>query len=169
MSGRKKQPVVSHRYYWCHKCGVPLISEKCGTCGGSLQDGRVIKLENPGFDTRPALKGTKILLKRLFRENFGEDSILEGIILLTKTGGMDRDEEIIIDGRRAARLSYDIEREKYILELKGAGASMLINLGENEENDLIKKRTVRIRKGFRGHIKGKVVPREFVEFGREEP
>lgn len=134
-----------------------------------MQDGRVIKLGNPGFDTRPALKGTKILLKRLFRENFGEDSILEGIILLTKTGGTDRDEEIIIDGRRAARLSYDIEREKYILELKGAGASMLINLGENEENALIKKRTVRIRKEFRGHIKGKVVPREFVEFGREEP
>ncbi len=169
MSGRKKQPVVSHRYFWCSECGVPIISENCGMCGGNPKNGRVKKLINPGFDTRPALNGTKILLKRLFRENFGSDSILEGIVLLTKTGGRDRDEEIIIDGRRAAHLFYDIEKREYRLELRGAGASMLINHSGNKENHLLEKRTVRIRKGFRGHIKGKVVPYEFIEFGGEEP
>ncbi len=163
MPEKRRRPSDQHAYYWCSNCGVPLISETCGLCHGTPSDGRVHRLEIRGFDTRPALKGTRELIRELFEKNFGESRLTEGIILLVKTGGTDRDEEIIIDGKRAARLIYDIEKKAYVLELRAAGASMLHTLS-TEGNRQLRRRTVRIKKSFRGHVKGKVVPPDFIEF-----
>ena len=169
MSGKKRQPIRSHHYYWCSNCGVPLLGERCAICKRDVNDRAVRRINSTGFDTRPALRGTKDLLKTLFLDEFGDAGILEGIVLLTKTGGIDRDEEIIIDGERAARLYYDIENKRYGLELKAVGASMLFHHRSSRNKEIIERRTVRIRKDFRGHVKGKRIPKEFLVLGPKPP
>jgi len=129
---------------------VPLIGRMCGRCG---RDSRPVELSPPG-DVRLALEGTKRRLRYLFLRQFGAQQLIPDIVILNKSSGEDRADEIIIDGRRVALLTYDLERKDYSLTLRIDGARML---SRNRPKKLI------TLKKAEGHMKGKYIPPEAIE------
>jgi phosphoadenosine phosphosulfate reductase len=122
----------------------------CGRCG---QNGFEIELTPPG-DVRLALEGTRKRLRYLFLRQFGAQQIVPDVVVLNKSSGDDRAEEVIIDGRRAALLTFDLEKQDHTLTLRIDGARMLA-FGNH-------KKLVRLRKA-EGHMKGNYLPRETIE------
>ena len=136
--------------FWCDKCNVPLVGGTCGKCG---ERGWQIDLSPPG-DIRIALDGTKRRLRYLFLKHFGVQQLVPDIFVLNKSAGEDRADEIIIDGRRVALLSYDLEKKDYTLTLRIDGARLLVPMSP--------KRMVKLRKAD-GHMKGKYLPPDAIE------
>ena len=136
--------------YWCDRCNVPLIGRSCGRCG---HDGRPVELSPPG-DVRLALEGTKRRLRYLFLREFGAQQLIPDIVVLNKTSGEDRADEIIIDGRRIALLTYDLEKRDFVLTLRIDGARMLSKTHT--------KKLITLKKA-EGHMKGKYLPPEAIE------
>jgi len=133
------------RLHWCDRCNVPLIGKSCGKCGGT---GRRVALSPPG-DVRLALEGSKRRLRYLFLRQFGVQQLVPEVVLLNKTSGEDRADEVIIDGLRIAMLTYDLAMKDYWLTLRLDGARMLAGLNS--------KKVVALNKAD-GHMKGKYVP-----------
>ncbi len=136
--------------HWCDTCNVPLIGRACGRCGN---EGREVPLSPPG-DVRLALDGTRKRLRYLFLKEFGVRQLINDVVLLNKTSGDDRAEEVIVDGRRIALLRYDLESREHELVLRLDGARMLAALDS--------KKQVSLRKA-EGHMKGKHLPPETIE------
>ncbi|OGS42842.1 MAG: hypothetical protein A3K67_03510 [Euryarchaeota archaeon RBG_16_62_10] len=136
--------------FWCDPCNVPLIGSTCGRCG---RPGRGVDLSPPG-DVRLALEGTKRRLRYLFLRQFGVQQLVPDVLVLNKTSGEDRADEVIIDGRRAALLTYDLEKRDYSLTLRLDGARMLARMRP--------KKLITLRKA-EGHMKGKHLPPEAIE------
>ena len=129
---------------------MPLLGRSCGRCG---QNGYEIDLTPPG-DVRLALEGTKKRLRYLFLRQFGAQQIVPDVVVLNKSSGDDRAEEVIIDGRRVALLTYDLEKLEHALTLRIDGARMLAYGNP--------KKLVRLGKA-EGHIKGNYLPKETIE------
>ena len=72
----------------------------------------------PPGEVRIALEGSKRRLRFLFLRQFGVQQLIPEVVLLNKTSGEDRAEEVIIDGRRIANLWYDLEARDYKLTLR---------------------------------------------------
>jgi len=131
--------------FWCESCNLPLISDKCSTCGLS---GRKIDLAPPG-DVRFCSERAREQLTHLFVEKYGRADFIEGkIILLNKIAGLDRRDQVILDGRHIATLWFDVAAGSFNLDLEPSGAALLAS---------------RAKKGLvvcddailKGHIKGK--------------
>lgn len=131
--------------YWCDECNLPLIGPTCGRCGSR---GREVQLSPPG-DVRLALDGTKRRLRYLFLKEYGVQQLVPDVVVLNKTSGEDRADEVIIDGRRVALLRYNLERKRHELVLRLDGARMLAAMDS--------RKTVAISKAG-GHMKGKYLP-----------
>ena len=136
--------------YWCDRCNVPLIGRTCGRCS---QNGREVELAPPG-DVRLALEGSKRRLRYLFLRQFGVQQLVPDICVLNKTSGEDRSDEIIIEGRRVALLSYDLEKRDYWLTLRIDGARMMVRANP--------KKLIVLSKA-EGHLKGKYLPPDAIE------
>lgn len=141
---------VQTQLFWCETCNVPVIGMSCGKCGGSC---RGVELLPPG-EVRIALEGTKRRLRYLFLRQFGVQQLVPEVVLLNKTSGEDRAEEVIIDGRRVAKLSYELDSRDYKLTLRLDGARMLAARDS--------KKTVVLSKAD-GHMKGKHVPPDSIQ------
>jgi phosphoadenosine phosphosulfate reductase len=135
--------------YWCDGCNVPLLGKTCGRCG---QNGHAIELSPPG-DVRLALEGTKRRLRYLFLKQFGVQQLIPDVVVLNKTSGEDRADEVIINGRKIALLTYDLEKQDYSLTLRIDGARMLARMSP--------KRLITLKKAD-GHMKGNYLPRETI-------
>ena len=109
-----------------------------------------MELSPPG-DVRPAMREGLSLVQSLARSHFQkpEGFRLPDMVLLNHIAGLDRTDQVIIDGRLFGTLSFDPVSREHSLLLTGAGASMLLNAGA---------RHLRLRGGGRGHVKGKTVP-----------
>lgn len=129
---------------------MPLMGNTCGRCG---RRGRRVELAPPG-DVRLALEGTKRRLRYLFLKQFGVQQLVPDILVLNKSSGEDRSDEIIIDGRRVALLTYDLEMQDYALTLRIDGARMLSRLHA--------KKLITLKKA-EGHMKGKHLPPGAIE------
>lgn len=110
---------------WCRNCNVPVLeAETCGRCGGNTEQ---VDLTPPG-DVRPAFAGNLHLLRDIVDRQFGESSgtvlFPEGkIVLMNKIPALDRMDEVIVDGKVAGTLRYDIGRGwKFLLRMSGARA-----------------------------------------------
>ena len=112
-----------------------------------------MELSPPG-DVRLALEGTKRRLRYLFLREFGAQQLIPEIVVLNKSSGEDRADEIIIDGRRIALLTYDLEKRDYALTLRIDGARML-----SKDHP---KKFVTLKKA-EGHMKGKYLPPTAIE------
>jgi 3'-phosphoadenosine 5'-phosphosulfate sulfotransferase (PAPS reductase)/FAD synthetase/predicted RNA-binding protein with PUA domain len=99
-------PVKSH-LYWCMECNVPLLGRTCG-CGCK---GRDIELIKP-YDVRPALKADMDLLRDLLARRFGCADIPD-VVLFNKTGGLDRNDQVIANGERFGWLTFDPCAKEY--------------------------------------------------------
>jgi cysteine desulfurase / selenocysteine lyase len=96
-----REPPVKKILYWCETCNVPLIARSCA-CG---KEGRKIELLQP-YDVRPALAADAALIKKLVHERFGIVPLAK-ILLLNKTGGVDRADLVIMHGERFGWLTFD--------------------------------------------------------------
>jgi len=80
----------------------------------------------------------------------GNSTLLSGIVLFNRISGLDRTEQLFIDGRNVGTLAFDPLYRKYSFVPNAAGASMFLAAG------------ARLLEFFgpppRGHIKGKMVP-----------
>lgn len=135
--------------FWCDNCNVPLIGRSCGRCG---HGGRIVELSPPG-EVRLALEGTKRRLRYLFLRQFGAQQIIPDIVILNKSSGEDRADEVVVDGRRIALLTYDLEKRDYSLTLRIDGARMLAHAGNKKHITLNKAE---------GHMKGNYLPKETI-------
>ncbi len=145
----KRFPRHERVLYWCDSCNVPLLGKSCGRC---MKNGRAVEL-SPQGDVRLALEGTKKRLRYLFLRQFGVQQLVPDIVVLNKTSGEDRAEEVIIDGRKVALLTYDLEKMDHSLTLRMDGARMLAHMHT--------KKLVRLNKAG-GHMKGNYLPRESI-------
>jgi len=107
-----------------------------------------MELSPPG-DVRLALEGTKRRLRYLFLREFGVQQLIPEIVILNKSSGEDRADEVIIDGRRIALLTYDLEKKDHSLTLRIDGARMLSRAHP--------KKLITLHKA-EGHMKGKYLP-----------
>jgi len=134
--------------FWCEVCNLPLISEKCTTCNSP---GRRIDLAPPG-DIRLCSSGARDLLRRLFTESYGcADFLDDRIILLNKIAGLDRRDQVIIEGQHIATLWFDVSAGLHKLDLEPMGAALLSSRATRGLfvcSDSI----------LHGHIKGKWLP-----------
>ncbi|MHA1765395.1 MAG: phosphoadenosine phosphosulfate reductase domain-containing protein [Promethearchaeota archaeon] len=96
--------------YWCDTCNVPLLDNNpCDICNNK---GHKIPISPPG-DIRPAFAGDfKILwesINKQYGKNIGELLFpTSKIILLNRIGGLDRTEEVIVDGFIIGILQFNI-------------------------------------------------------------
>ena len=139
----------AHVLFWCDSCNVPLIGKSCGRCG---TNGRQVELSPPG-EVRLALEGTKKRLRYLFLRQFGVQQLIPDVVVLNKSSGEDRAEEIIVDGRRVALLTYDLEKKDYTLTLRVDGARMLARMRP--------KKLITINKTS-GHMKSNYLPKDTI-------
>lgn len=100
-------PPVKSVLYWCSECNIPLLGRTCG-CG---REGRRIALNRP-YDVRPALKTDMDLMRDLLARRFGCREI-PTVILLNKTGGLDRNDQVIANGERFGWLTFDPSSKEY--------------------------------------------------------
>lgn len=105
------EPPVKKILYWCDRCNVPLIGRTC-SCKG---EGRAIELLQP-YDVRPALAADMALIIRLVRERFGNIPV-PSVLLLNKTGGVDRADLVIAHGYRFGWLTFDPVERKFSFDL----------------------------------------------------
>src|SRR5512135_1257950 len=106
-----REPPVKKILYWCEDCNVPLIAKSCA-CG---REGKKIELLQP-FDVRPALAADTALIKKLVAERFGTIPLAK-ILLLNKTGGVDRADLVIMYGERFGWLTFDPVSRKFSLDI----------------------------------------------------
>jgi len=132
-------------FLWCDHCHTLLLGTKCSRCGSS---GRQFQVSKPG-DIRPALSGSKARLADLVERHFRCGDQLDGVqVFLNKIAGEDRTDEVVVDGEVVAMLRFDMRRQQLVLDLKEAGAMLLVKHA--------KKGVVRL-KPQGGHLKGKNV------------
>ncbi|HSN24056.1 MAG TPA: hypothetical protein VLS45_07805 [Methylomicrobium sp.] len=113
--------------FWCDNCSLPLLSGKCFTCNSP---GRKIDLAPPG-DVRLCSRAARELLEKLFIQDYGCANFLEGrIILLNKIAGLDRHDQVILEGRHIATLWFDVASGCHRLDLEPFGAALLSQRAE---------------------------------------
>lgn len=88
---------------WCSECNVPVLHEICGTCHE-----RTVRVPvTPPGDMRPAFEHDIKVINRAVKEGFGTDLVNDDrIVLLNGVPGIDRFEEIIMDGIIVGALKY---------------------------------------------------------------
>jgi cysteine desulfurase / selenocysteine lyase len=115
-----REPPVKKILYWCDHCNVPLIGKSCA-CGA---EGRKISLLQP-YDVRPALAKDAELIRKLMHERFGILQLAK-ILLLNKTGGIDRADLVIMHGERFGWLTFDPVTRKFSLDIAPEALPFLI-------------------------------------------
>jgi phosphoadenosine phosphosulfate reductase len=131
--------------FWCNNCNVPLLSGSCSLCGGY---GRPVRLSPPA-DVRLCSQAGRDLLEDLFEENYGNADLIDRrVVLLNKIAGIDRRDQVIVDGHHIASISFDIITDTYKIDLEIAGAILLAE--KARKNIVICNEALQ-----KGHIKGK--------------
>lgn len=105
--------------YYCKECNLPLLKKKC-SCGNEAIK---VKLTPPG-DVRPAFEFDRKLISGIIKKQFGS-SYMPDVVLLNNAPGIDRNDEVIIDGKIAGNFFYDIWERKFKFQPRPWYASML--------------------------------------------
>jgi len=104
---------------WCMSCNLPVLGVRCGKCGG-----KTVKVDiSPPGDARPAFEGDVELINKTVEDQFGTRLLPEDkVVVLNKASGMDRFDEVIMDGRILGVLEYDVKKQGYsfLPRLEGA-------------------------------------------------
>jgi len=145
-----REPIFRQSIHWCPECNVPLIASTCG-CGTK---GVELPLLKP-YDVRPALSYDRTLLLDLLNERFGINHLPE-IILFNKTGGLDRNDLIIINGQRFGWLAFDPFSRNYSIEITSEGLAMVLEQVQHGIVDI----TEEVKSGGKRRIGGKKIPFE---------
>jgi len=107
---------IMKRLYWCPRCNIPLLQDKCSRCVKNKSVTLKVKITPPG-DIRPALGRDYFKILDLLKEFLGEkwNNVIpvRNIILLNKIQHIDLADEIIIDGQVIGSRYYDIHSNKW--------------------------------------------------------
>ncbi|MGC9060438.1 MAG: phosphoadenosine phosphosulfate reductase family protein [Thermoplasmata archaeon] len=115
--------------FWCSRCNVPILSEKCGICGSN---GNKIMLHH-GREIRPGFEYTLNKINQILEKKYGVKEALNGkLVLLHKVAGIDRTEEIIVDGKIFGTFSYIPEEREFQIFLRSYGAAYLRGKGAHK-------------------------------------
>nr|QEE14775.1 Ferredoxin [Candidatus Prometheoarchaeum syntrophicum] len=96
--------------FWCDDCNVPLLDDNhCDIC---KKKGHKLPVSPPG-DIRPAFADDYITLWKCVDKQYGEgvgETLLptSKIVLISRIGGLDRTEEVIVDGKILGILQFNI-------------------------------------------------------------
>ena len=142
-----RDPVFRQSIHWCPDCNVPLIARTCG-CGTR---GEELPLLKP-YDVRPAPSHDRSLILDLLKRRFGIEH-LPDIILFNKTGGLDRNDLIIINGRRFGWLTFDPCTREYSVEITPEGLGMVLDQVRDGVVDIADE----VKKGGKRRIGGKKI------------
>ena len=118
------------RVYWCPRCNVPVLDEKCGKCGGFTV---VVKVTPPG-DVRPAFPKDVEDLRKTLYDYFLDWEVVdyfvpEGkFVLLNKIEYPDAADEVIVDGQVLGHRFYDVERRKWRFKPMYNGVAGILKL-----------------------------------------
>ncbi|MCD4704389.1 MAG: phosphoadenosine phosphosulfate reductase family protein [Methanosarcinaceae archaeon] len=140
---------VEEHIFWCDRCNVALIGNKCGICG---QDGSRLDLSAPG-DVRFCSPYERGVLAQQLLSAYNCDPIGERIVLLNKIPGDDRTDEVIVDGLVFGVLYFDLRSMDFRFKPSADGAAILV-----PQTD---RRTVVLEK-TRSHLSGKKVRCEHI-------
>jgi len=105
-------------------------------------------------DVRPALAADMFLIRRLLAERFG-DVPLPRVVLLNKTGGVDRADLVIVHGDRFGWLSFDPITRRFSLDIAPEALPYILPHATRGIVDLEAEPAVRSHKG---RIGGKRFP-----------
>jgi cysteine desulfurase/selenocysteine lyase len=144
-----REPPVKKILYWCENCNVPLIAKSCA-CG---KEGKKIELLQP-YDVRPALAADAALIKKLVRERFGTVPLAK-ILLLNKTGGVDRADLVIMHGERFGWLTFDPVSRKFSFDVAPEALQYILSFVKQGIVDLDLQTDARKEQG---RIGGKRIP-----------
>jgi cysteine desulfurase/selenocysteine lyase len=144
-----REPPVKKILYWCEYCNVPLIAKTCA-CG---KEGKKIELLQP-YDVRPALLADAARIRELVHERFGAVPLAK-ILLLNKTGGVDRADLVIMHGERFGWLTFDPVTRKFIFDLAPEGIKYILPFVKQGVVDLDLQTDARKEQG---RIGGKRIP-----------
>lgn len=114
------EPPVKKVLYWCDECNVPLVAKSCA-CG---REGKRIELLQP-YELRPALSADHALIRRLVQEQFGDVPVAK-VLLLNKTGGVDRADLVLMHGERFGWLTFNPVKRRFIFDLAPEALPFLI-------------------------------------------
>lgn len=104
---------------WCMGCNVPVLGERCGVCGGTTAE---VQITPPG-DARPAFQGDVELINKTLERQFGCRLLPEEkVVVLNKASGLERFDEVVMDGHVLGALRYDPGRGafEFLPRLEGA-------------------------------------------------
>lgn len=130
---------------WCHECNVPLLRKKCDICGGR---GKAISVTGNG-EVRPAFETEKLEINKQITNAYGSRTgkvMRKKTIYLAKTSGLDKVDEVIVDGVIIGNLEFDILEKVYRFIPSIEGCVMF---------DKSSIRKIRVKKMPKGHLKGK--------------
>lgn len=116
--------------YWCDTCNSPLLEHfPCAQCGNPP---RKVSITPPG-DIRPAFDQDYIILRDLINSTFGEpigDIIFSSkqLILLNRIGGIDRIDEVLLNGYILGLLQYSPIANHFSFYPRQLGGELLVYL-----------------------------------------
>jgi len=143
-----REPPVKKTLYWCRRCNVPLLGRKCA-CGA---EGQSISLLRP-YDVRPALAYDHALITKLVQEKFGDVPVSK-ILLLNKTGGVDRADLVIANGCRFGWLVFDPVGRAFRFDLAPEAFPFILSFVSRGTIDLEREAGDAVR----GRVGGKKFP-----------
>ncbi len=146
----KRFDYEDNHIFWCGKCNLPLIGERCGRCGGN---GEIIQLSQPA-DVRFCSPYERDVLVRQLNLAFGCNPLGQRLILLNKIPGEDKTDEVLVDGFIFGILRFELSKMDYSFEPSLQGAKILLKNAEGKKVEL--KKTGR-------HLNGKSIPGELIE------
>ncbi|AKJ37687.1 phosphoadenosine phosphosulfate reductase domain-containing protein [Methanosarcina barkeri] len=139
-----------NKIFWCEKCNLPLIGEKCGICGSK---GEVLQLSQPA-DVRFCSPYEQEIIDRQLHSAFGCNPLGDKLILLNKIPGEDKTDEVLVNGFIFGILRFELSKMDYSFEPSLQGAKILLKHAKSRKVEL--KKTKR-------HLNGKNVTAESVE------
>ncbi len=104
--------------YHCRECNIPLLKK-----AHEGVEAEHVKLTPPG-DIRPAFDFDRKLIDEILKKQFGSSYVPE-VTILNSIPAIDRSDEVIIDGRVAGALVYDIFMQKFKFQPRPWYASLL--------------------------------------------
>lgn len=141
--------------FWCQKCNVPLIGEKCGLCESVAKK---ITLSQPA-DVRFAQGYDYDLIEKHMLRLFSCNPLKDRVLLLNKIPGDDQTLEIIADGRVLGILRFDLKRLDFVFEPTLDGAKLFFN---DPYVFAAANRIVKIQK-TKTHLNGKIVTYDLID------
>jgi phosphoadenosine phosphosulfate reductase len=107
---------------WCFNCNVPVLAKKCSTC----KDLTIKVPITPPGDVRPAFEKDIEIINMTVEDQFGSSLIAnDRIVLLNSVPGLDRFDEVIVDGVVVGALRFSLESLSYEFLPRIEGASRI--------------------------------------------